>query len=441
MRRAVILGLLLALCPIPAQANTCSWDIKTGWVQRENQKSGSSSWASNIPLRFSADFSRRKDVPRIEGFTSTPSATCGETVLITAIGSKRFALDIFRMGYYKNKGARLVRTLDSPKKITVDSSMIPGQYLLKLRSKNRAASFIPLMITGKTANDLTFVSSIFTWQSYNQWGGQSLYKGVDGTRESKAPYVSFDRPYDGDGSGQFRYMEQPLTSLFEKNGLDVNYITDIEVDKDPAVFSFTQSIVLGGHSEYWTQSMRSRFDEAVGQGKNLIVFGGNTGYVLTEFKGRSISGRTPYRELGNPESLLLGSQYFSLAIKKDLISNNVWPFSTLGKDAVIKGIYGYEADTAMGTKGPGVQVLARAAISPTEKGFVAMSTYYTAPSGAAVLNMGSNGWVCALANRCPWGHSFDAQAQMQIQKVTETVLKAVKVSKWPVAQIEIPSRS
>jgi len=392
-------------------------------------------------MRFSADFSRRKDVPRIEGYASSPSATCSESISITTFGSKKFDLDIFRMGYYNNKGARLVRTLNSPKKITVDSSMVPGQYLLKLRSKNRAASFIPLVVTGKTANNLTFVSSVLTWQSYNQWGGQSLYKGADGTRETKATEVSFDRPYDGDGSGQFRYMEQPLTTLFEKNGLDVNYITDVDVHKDLAVFSSTQTIVLGGHSEYWTQVMRSRFDEAVIQGKNLLVFGGNTGYAMTEIKGRSISGRTPYRDLGNPESLLLGSQYFSLAIKKDLISNNVWPFSVLGKDAVIKGIYGYEADTAMGTKGPGVQVLARAAISPTEKGFVAMSTYYTAPSGAAVLNMGTNGWVCAIANRCPWGHTFDSQAQKQIEKVTETVLKAVKVSKWPVAQIEIPSRS
>lgn len=441
MRRAVILGLLLALCPAPAHASTCSWDTQPGWVQRENQKNGSSSWASNIPLRFSADFSRRKDVPRIEGFVSSASATCGDHLSVITVGSKKFDLDIYRMGYYNNKGARLIRTLDSPKKITVDSSMVPGQYLLKLRSKNRAASFIPLVVTGKTANNLTFVSSVLTWQSYNQWGGQSLYKGADGTRETKATEVSFERPYDGDGSGQFRYMEQPLTTLFEKNGLDVNYITDVDVHKDPAVFSSTQTIVLGGHSEYWTQVMRSRFDEAVNQGKNLLVFGGNTGYAMTEIKGRNISGRTPYRDLGNPESLLLGSQYFSLAIKKDLISNNVWPFSVLGKDAVIKGIYGYEADTAMGTKGPGVQVLARAAISPTEKGFVAMSTYYTAPSGAAVLNMGTNGWVCAIANRCPWGHTFDSQAQKQIEKVTETVLKAVKVSKWPVAQIEIPSRS
>lgn len=392
-------------------------------------------------MRFSADFSRRKDVPRIEGFVSSASATCGDNLSVTTFGSKKFNLDIYRMGYYNNKGARLIRTLDSPKKITVDSSMVPGQYLLKLRSKNRAASFIPLMITGKTANDLTFVSSVLTWQSYNQWGGQSLYKGADGNRETKATEVSFERPYDGDGSGQFRYMEQPLLTLIEKQGLDINYLTDFDVDSNPQVFANTSTIVVGGHSEYWTQTMRSRFDEAVAQGKNLVVFGGNTGYAMTEIKGRNISGRTPYRELGKAESLLLGSQYFALGIKKDLISNNVWPFSALGKDAVIKGVYGYEADTAMGTVGPGVQVLARAAISPTEKGFVAMSTYYTAPSGAAVLNMGTNGWVCAMANRCPWGHTFDSQAQRQLRTVTEAVLRTVKDSKWPVAQIEIPSRA
>jgi len=311
---------------------------------------------------------------------------------------------------------------------------------LKLRALNRASSFVPLVVTGSGANDLTFVSSVLTWQSYNQWGGQSLYKGRDGKRDTAVSVVSFDRPYDGDGAGQFRYMEQPLITLIEKNGLDINYATDLDIDSKAEVFVNTRTIVLGGHSEYWTQNMRQYFENAVSSGTNLVIFGGNTGYALTEIQARTISGRTPYREIGKPESLLLGSQYFALAIRKDLVSNNVWPFSVLGNDAQIKGIYGYEADTAMGTKGPGVQILARAAISPTEKGFVAMSTYYRAPSGAAVMNMGTNGWVCAMSNRCPWGHSFNLEAQKQIQKVTEAVLKTVKTEKWPVAQIDIPTR-
>ena len=47
-------------------------------------------------MRFSADFSRRKDVPRIEGFVSSASATCGDNLSVTTVGSKKFDLDIFR---------------------------------------------------------------------------------------------------------------------------------------------------------------------------------------------------------------------------------------------------------------------------------------------------------------------------------------------------------
>jgi hypothetical protein len=235
-------------------------------------------------------------------------------------------------------------------------------------------------------------------------------------------------------------MEQPLITLIEKQGIDTNYVTDFEVNNIPSVFGATKAIAVGGHSEYWTLTMRDSIESAVAAGVNLLAFGGNTAYAITEIADREISGRKPYREVNRPESLLLGSQYFALAIKKDLVSNNAWPFKTLGKDAVIKGLYGYEADTALGTIGPGVQVVARSAISPTEKGYVAMSTYYNAPSGASVLNMGTNAWVCAMNNRCPWGHSFDLVAQKQITTVTTEVLKAVKTGKWPVAQIDFPSR-
>ncbi len=441
MRKLLVAVLLLAqLWPLTASAAACSWDQAPGWVARENQKPGNKEWSVGIPLRYSADFSRRKDVPRIEGYLSSASATCGDRLTLSTVGSKKFTASVYRMGYYNNSGARLVKLLKSPTQISIDSKTPPGQYLIKLSNKLRAATFVPFTVYGDAPSEATFVSSVLTWQSYNQWGGESLYKGADGARETAATFVTFDRPYDGDGSGQFRYMEQPLLTLMEKLGLDINYVTDLNVDKNPSVFQSTKAIIVGGHSEYWTVAMRNSIDAAVAGGVNLVAFGGNTAYAITEIEKREILGRTAYRDVLRPESLLLGSQYFALGIKKDLISNNVWPFSVLGKDAVIKGLYGYEADTAMGTIGPGVQVSARAAISPTEKGFVAMSTYYNAPSGASVLNMGTNAWVCAMKNRCPWGHTFDAVAQKQITQVTTEVLKAVKTSKWPVAQIDIPAR-
>ena len=428
------------LSPVSATAADCRWDQSAGWVARENLKKGDKTWSKGVPLRFSADFSRRKDVPRIEGYLSSSSGTCGEKLTLTTVGSKKFTAAIYRMGYYNNHGARLVKLLKSPTQISIDAKTPPGQYLIKLSNNLRAATFVPFLVYGDATSEATFISSVLTWQSYNQWGGASLYKGADGARETAAKIVSLDRPYDGDGSGQFRYMEQPLVTMMEKIGIDINYVTDFEVHNNPAVFEQTKSIIVGGHSEYWTIAMRDSIDAAVAQGKNLVAFGGNTAYAITEINGRNISGRTPYRDIQRPESMLLGSQYFALAIRKDLVSNNLWPFAGLGQDAVIKGIYGYEADTALGTIGPGVQVSARAVISPTEKGYVAMSTYYNAPSGASVLNMGTNGWVCAINNRCPWGHTFDPDTQKQIQSVTAEVLKAVKTSNWPVAQIDFPAR-
>ncbi|CAB4838844.1 MAG: hypothetical protein F2766_04955 [Actinobacteria bacterium] len=440
MKLLISLSLLLGLLtPIPAQAQSCGWDQKPGWVARENLRVGHSDWAKDVPLRLSADFSRRKKMPRIEGYLDATSIGCGSTTKLTIIGASSANIAIYRIGYYQGKGARLVATIKSARSITATSKTPPGQYLVKLTSPRRASTFIPLVIRStKNVSDITFVSSVMTWQAYNQWGGYSLYKGSDGKSETKSQQVSFNRPYDGDGAGQFRYMEQPLVTLIEKLGIDTQYITDIDLDHASEISS--QSIVFGGHSEYWTQQMRKQVEQAVASGVNLLIFGGNTAYAQTELQNRELIGRLPYRDLGNPESLLIGSQYFALGIKKDLESQNKWPFSVLGENAVIKGVYGYEADTAMGTKGPGVEILARATISPTEKGWVAMSTYYSAPSGASVLNMGTNGWVCAMENLCPWGHTFDTQTQNQIQAVTLAVLRAAHSGKWRVAQIEIPTR-
>ena len=440
MRSFLAISLIASLLAAPtAAADSCGWDQRVGWVARENARTGDSNWASGVPMRFSADFSGRKMMERVEGYFDHTSVGCGQKASLTIVGPLVVDISIYRIGYYKGAGARLVASIKSATSFTPTVKTPPGEYLVKLKSKGRASSFVPIVVRSPSSkSDITFVSSVMTWQSYNQWGGTSLYKGPDGTHEARGKTVSFNRPFDGDGAGQFRYMEEPLVQLIEQLGIDTNYITDIDLDKGPRINS--ASLVFGGHSEYWSFSMRKAVMKSIASGVNLIVLGGDTGYAQTFLDGRTLVGRNPYRDLNMPESKILGSQFFALGLRKDLESQNKWPFSVLGVNAVIKGIYGYEADTAMGTLGPGVEILARATISPTEKGFVAMSTYYSAASGAGILNMGTNGWVCAMANRCPWGHTFDSRAERQIRLVTTEVLKAARSGKWRVAQIDIPTR-
>jgi hypothetical protein len=430
MRKSISLGLAVllgatVLAP-SAKAQTCP-QLESNWVAQENSKPGSKAWRSGIPMRFSADFSRRKNVERIEGYFDLTSLRCGESTRVNLVGTKNANVEIYRMGYYKGLGARLIekKKIASGWEFTANSKYLPGQYLFKLIAFNRASTFIPLVLSDPSApSDITFVSSVLTWQSYNQWGGYSLYKGPDGKRETRDSQVSFLRPYDGDGSGQFQYMEFPIIKAAEKLGLSINYATDFDLDSRDDLLSNTKAIVLGGHSEYWTTNMRDSVESAVDRGVNLIVFGGNTAFNRIDINGSEIANIKEWRTLGRPEIDLLGSQYFVLNFKRDMvIETDQWPFNNFPENSIIKGVFGYEADTPITFSGPPVETIARSAILPTEKSIPAMATYYTRPSGAGILNMATNGWVCAIENICPWGHRFDLATQKQIRQVTENVLR------------------
>ena len=454
VRRLLVLTMLLGLIPSYAQATTtCNWDSMAGWVARENMKVGSKSWAQSIPVKMSADFSRRKVADRVEGYFSTTSLSCGESAeLIIVNPPKKTTVSIFRTGYYKGKGARFIskEVIRGDWSFTPSESTPPGQYLFRLDSPGKISSFVPLIIRNPDApSEITFVSSVLTWQSYNQWGGKSLYKGEDAKRETRASEVSFDRPYDGDGSGQVRYMELPLLKIVEKLGIDINYATDFDLDSNKELLKNTNAVLFGGHSEYWTIEMRASVEEAIANGVNLIVLGGNTAYNKTTLSldRRSMSEIIPWRDVtvNAPESIFLGSQFLTLGIRRDLVISNPqrWPFSTLNNVTKIEGIMGYEVDSPLYSPGPGVESLGAMNILPTEKRKIAMSTYYSAPSGAGVLNIGTNGWVCAIENLCPWGYRFSKESSDVIATVTQEILRKAatpKLGEIHPAIIDIPER-
>lgn len=430
MRKSIATALIAlagaTLLVAPAKAQGCL-DLGADWVATENAKKGDPAWSKGVPFRLSADFSRRKAIDRAEGYFDTTSLRCGESAKLTLVGSEKAKVTIYRMGHYGGDGARRLTSLSVRDgwSFVASEKYLPGQYLFKLQAPNRAATLVPLVVSNpEIESDLTFISSVITWQTYNQWGGYSLYKGPDGKRETRAAEVSFARPYDGDGSGQFRYMEHPVIKAAEKLGISINYATDFDLDRNPQLSNKTKALVFGGHSEYWTTQMRDAVEAAVDRGVNLIVLGGNTAYNRIDINGETISGVLPWRKLDRPEITLLGSQYLALGFHRDMvIETNLWPFDVLETGTVITGVVGYEADTPITFNGPPVETIARSSILPFEKSVPSMATYYTRASGAGILNMATNGWVCAMEDRCPWGHRFDKPTQRQIRKVTENILK------------------
>ena len=490
MRKLLVatLGLSLILfAPVRAQASPCSWDTNAGWVARENAKPGSANWATNIPIEYAGDYARRDQVggflkwietgikgKRVEGWLESASATCGQTLKLHISGNAApVKISLYRMGYYQGAQARLINEVttkeaipafDAPTISSAPKSLVtnnwpvsfqmkitketpPGQYLFRLDDGVGKSTFVPLMITNpENRYGLTFVSSVITWQAYNEWGGYSLYKGPNLKRNSRATVVSFQRPYDGDGSGQTRYMELPLLRLIEEDGIDLNYATDFEVEENSSEIKDANSILLGGHDEYWTNNMRKNLDDAVARGVNLINFGANTGYNRIRLEGNQLEmwrskmdpfaadkekATKPWRLLpiGKPESLLLGAQYIGLGVSGDfkVTHPNRWPFNAMQNPESLKMVVGREVDSPFYSPGPEVESLATSEIKVHGKRAIAMATYYTNKSGAGILNISTNGWICSMAGNCPWHSYVPESVRLDVRAVTQAILRDANI--------------
>lgn len=482
----------------------CGWDSTSGWVKRENAKSGDARWAQGIPVEFSGEYGVKKrylgvakwlnhslGTMALSGWFDSPSATCGDHVGLHISGNKLpVAISIFRMGYYNGAGARLIGTdttgpiAQYPLSITsapestvtttwpvawnfrITSATPPGQYLIRLDDSSGHSSFVPITVFNpQIRSSITFLSSVLTWQAYNHWGGHSLYKGPDYQRTTRSTVVSFNRPYDGDGAGEFRYLEYPILKLAEKLGIDMNYITDIELDKNIPSLQSTDSILLGGHGEYWTNGMRDALQSAVDRGVNLVSLGGNAGYNRARLQSgnRQVAmwrahsadpfGKDPilatiaWRDspIRKPESLLLGAQYVGLGANGDYTINHPtrWPFRVMKHPELLRNIVGREVDSPLYAPGPAVEVLATSAIQLRGKAVTIMATYYTNPKGAGVLDISTNGWACSIDNVCSWHPHQTRTTQEDVVLVTQEILKGLTrgpLGKWRPAIPDVPQR-
>src|SRR5207302_7040728 len=73
-------------------------------------------------------------------------------------------------------------------------------------------------------------------------------------------------------------IEIQLVRFLERNGYDVAYQTDVDTDRDPASLLTHRLVMVAGHDEYWTKTIRDAFDVARDRGVNLAFMGANIGF-------------------------------------------------------------------------------------------------------------------------------------------------------------------
>jgi len=341
--------------------------------------------------------------------------------------------------------------------VSITSGWPPGDYLFKLVSSTGWDTYVPLTVRDDASNaPILIVNAVTTWQAYNLWGGADLYSSfINGTggRASaggRAEIVSFDRPYRlGNGSGDFLGNEEKLVKLVEMAGLDVSYTTDIDLAEHPRVLLQHRVIVSLGHDEYYSTAMRDALEMARDHGVNLVFLGANAVYrhirlqpsalgpdrVEVNYRIASIDPldrsdpadvTVSWRQapVDRPESSLLGEMYQCNPVRADMVVTDptgwVWAGTGLGAGYRLRGLIGSEYDhwdqTEVQPAGSGVELLAQSPLSCRGRSGTSDFTYYVAPSGAGVLDTGTNAWVPAILD--------DPRVGATVAHVTLTILEA-----------------
>jgi len=171
-----------------------------------------------------------------------------------------------------------------------------GMYIVRLNSSQGAQSYVPFVVRSRSTSRYLVVSNALNWQAYNSWGGSSLYVSKVGEplpSVTRALAVSFDRPYlfDG-GAGQLFFLELPLISWLERQGLDVTFTTDYDLSIDPASQPLPGAVVFNGHGEYWGMPLRQWLETHVNVlgDLGLAVLAADTGYWPITLTGDQGSG-------------------------------------------------------------------------------------------------------------------------------------------------------
>jgi len=349
--------------------------------------------------------------------------------------------------------------------VTTDASWPPGQYLLKLLSDNGGATFVPLVVRDDDSPaPLLMQSSVTTWQAYNDWGGASLYTGVGG----RSKVVTFDRPYNGNGSGEFLGREFELIYFIERLGLDVTYWTDIDLHERGELLQRRKAIVMGGHDEYYSTAMRRALEAARDAGVNLAFLGANNVFRKIRLEPSSLGpsrrevnyrdrATDPMRGVNDsevtvewraapsnePESSLTGTYYECNPVKADMVISDAsaWIFEGTG---VANGdrwpnAVGNEYDRVTpGVPTPAnIQILAHSPVTCKGKRSFADMTYYTAPSGAGVFDAATFWLIPALDDACLTGPTEGPSCQ--IQKMVENLLRTFSVGPAGIDHPSVPN--
>jgi hypothetical protein len=128
----------------------------------------------------------------------------------------------------------------------------------------RIENKIPFLVKSKDSVDLLVIYPSNTVNAYCDSGGKSLY-----SLPVASTQVSFQRPM------VLQHFSAYCLKWFETfPDVSIGYISDADLEKPENLKA--KVLVMVGHSEYWTHTARTHFDDFVDNGGHALILSGNT---------------------------------------------------------------------------------------------------------------------------------------------------------------------
>ena len=450
-------------------------------IQYENLNTGTADWQPNAPIADDVN-------NQIKGYPSATSVMLGQAISfkVSVNPAQSFVLRFFRIGWYQGLGGRLMMitgsipgTSQAPclpdavtglidcgwttsYSLTIPTTWNSGIYLVQMQNQVGFESYMIFVVRDGRPAAILYQQPINTYEGYNNYPndnvhGKSLYEyssyganTIAGT--TRAVKVSFNRPFQGLGVGDFLYWEVDFVRWIERAGYDVTYATDVDTQENGASLLLgSKAFIAVAHSEYWTKEMRDAVEAARDGGVNIGFFGANTDYrqvryepaadgtpdrilvhyrdpALDPIQGPTTTTETRYAPVNRPEQTLLGIQYTSYVAwgaNVDYVvtnsANSAYTGTLLLDGNHVPGIVGYEMDKYMSNypvpAGGGYALLSQSPfVDWSGASDNANSSIYQAPSGAWVFCAGTISWSYALDSYTGPG------ADTRIQRLTANIL-------------------
>lgn len=214
--------------------------------------------------------------------------------------------------------------------MTVPADWRPGAYIVTCRLSGGEVAgqylfFVRAAATGRHSRTLMLVTTS-TWLAYNDWGGSNHYEGLTGANgDAFSPRVSLDRPWARGfvslpadaprvphaslpgGAPRYPHMEwahahgyskkyassgwasyeRHFVRWAEAQGATLDFATQHDLHADPNLLGHYACVVIVGHDEYWSWTMRDALDGWLDAGGHLARFAGNFYWqVRIENEGR-----------------------------------------------------------------------------------------------------------------------------------------------------------